>query len=409
MIIPYGTDAPVYHRPVATVVIILLNSVVFAVQVATPHQRLSYDEAAAAAHFGIDAELLAKPGWVDFALSHGDGLHPVQWFTSFWMHASATHLIGNMIFLWVFGLVIEGKLGAVLFTAVYCGIGVLQNLLEQIICLGMEPNFSLGASSVIFGMIVLAMFWAPHDNIQYLVILFFQMLDLSIPILIAGFLYLFVDLGAAIFSGFAISTSMLHVMGAGIGLIPAVLFLKFNLVDCEQRDVISMFRDAHGIKPKSKKPDTIQTKRQELADKEREKEKRKETTQLETQIDARLASGDIVAAQELLKEGRRKGIHASWTRQQTVKLIQLYQKDKNWSEVIRHSQSYINQFAEGVNAIRINLARVYLVEKEYPGKAMKVLKPILNSEELTLKQRQMMQAIVERAQKSLSTNEFQDE
>ena len=49
----------------------------------------------------------------------GDGIHPLQWLTNIFLHAGFFHLVGNMIFLWTFGFVVEGKLGWLPFTALY--------------------------------------------------------------------------------------------------------------------------------------------------------------------------------------------------------------------------------------------------------------------------------------------------
>jgi membrane associated rhomboid family serine protease len=76
MIIPWGTDALIYHRPVATITLIVLNVI---------RSRIS-----AGAH----------EGWT---LVLGDGLHPLQWVTNLFMHLSLGHLIGDMIFLWALG------------------------------------------------------------------------------------------------------------------------------------------------------------------------------------------------------------------------------------------------------------------------------------------------------------------
>ncbi len=60
-----------------------------------------------------------------WGLTHGEGLHPVQWVTNNFLHGRIFHLVGNMIFLWGFGLVVEGKLGWWRFLLVYMGIGIL--------------------------------------------------------------------------------------------------------------------------------------------------------------------------------------------------------------------------------------------------------------------------------------------
>ena len=44
-------------------------------------------------------------------LEIGNGVHPLQWFSNLFMHGGIMHLLGNMVFLWVFGIIVEGKLG----------------------------------------------------------------------------------------------------------------------------------------------------------------------------------------------------------------------------------------------------------------------------------------------------------
>lgn len=76
MLIPYATDAPVYHWPYATVGLIAANVV-----------------ALYGAHVG---PLGPVDAWM---LSYGDGVHPGQWVSSMFMHGDFMHLIGNMVFL----------------------------------------------------------------------------------------------------------------------------------------------------------------------------------------------------------------------------------------------------------------------------------------------------------------------
>jgi membrane associated rhomboid family serine protease len=87
MLIPYSTDAPIYHWPITTVLLIAVIVLAFCGEVANPDQ--------------VSA----------FILAFGDGLHPLQWLTCNFMHADFFHIAGNMVFLWCFGLIVEGKLG----------------------------------------------------------------------------------------------------------------------------------------------------------------------------------------------------------------------------------------------------------------------------------------------------------
>ena len=72
---------------------------------------------------------------IAFYLAHGDGLHPVQWVTANFMHAGVLHLVFNMISLWVFGMIVEGKIGWWRMLVVYLGIGVVQNAIIQVMML----------------------------------------------------------------------------------------------------------------------------------------------------------------------------------------------------------------------------------------------------------------------------------
>src|SRR5690606_35824232 len=146
---------PIYYWPFATVGLIVANLLCYVV-----------------AWEMIDAEELNMLWWM---LPLGAGISPVQWLTSFFMHASVTHLVGNMIFLWVFGLVVEGKLGWWKFLACYLGIGLVESILVQIACLGLEEvNFALGASGAIYGLMLMSVIWAPRNEVQCFVIFRFM-------------------------------------------------------------------------------------------------------------------------------------------------------------------------------------------------------------------------------------------
>ncbi len=114
MLLPYGTDTPIYHWPYATIVLIVVNILVFSAQGFIPAEKVDQQEleqllgqdddekldlGANEMLALLNGELLERPGWMRLALSHGDGLHPVQWLTSFFIHGGILHLIGNMIFL----------------------------------------------------------------------------------------------------------------------------------------------------------------------------------------------------------------------------------------------------------------------------------------------------------------------
>src|SRR4051812_8846087 len=125
IVIPTGTDAPIYHWPYVTVALIVLNvALLFAVPPTPTVILLDEDEV---------VEEVEGPSTFDrYALALGDGrLHPVQWVTHNFLHYGLGHLLGNMLFLWAFGIVVEGKLGPVKYLLAYLAIGTLHGALVQ--------------------------------------------------------------------------------------------------------------------------------------------------------------------------------------------------------------------------------------------------------------------------------------
>src|SRR5688572_3606093 len=99
MLIPYNTDAPIYHWPFATLGTIVVNALIFIGVALLPEQQQE---------------------WVyqNFMLLYGHW-NPIQWLTSNYLHAGFVHVVGNMLVLWGIGIIIEGKVGWWRFLAIY--------------------------------------------------------------------------------------------------------------------------------------------------------------------------------------------------------------------------------------------------------------------------------------------------
>src|SRR5262245_25988969 len=144
MLIPYGTDAPIYYLPFATVGMILFNVAVF---------------------FGMIPleNALSEEQFIrlfdECCLTYGHGLRPWQWVTSNFVHGGLMHLLGNMFCLWGFGMVVEGKVGPWRFLLMYLGIGIVQSAIEQSCALFVGEGQSFGASAIIFGLMAVSMVW----------------------------------------------------------------------------------------------------------------------------------------------------------------------------------------------------------------------------------------------------------
>jgi membrane associated rhomboid family serine protease len=227
MLIPYNTDAPVYHLPIATVALIAINVVCFAI---------------------TGAGSSSNEIWV---LSYNDGLHPMQWVCSLFFHTGWVHLVGNMLFLWVFGLVVEGKIGWKSFLIVYFGTGLAQNLFEQLAMQWIPTNAagSAGASGVIFGLMAIATVWAPKNEIQCYLFAFIRIFDFEIAIVTMAVCYIVLNVMIAVLNRFAVSSEILHLIGATLGFVVGAKMLQRGWVDCESWDLFSLWRGKHKATP----------------------------------------------------------------------------------------------------------------------------------------------------------------
>ncbi len=105
MIIPIRTETPVRRRPTANHALIALNFICFIIldwsgQPALLQFKLH--------HLTLHTEFPALHEFVTYQFIHGD-----------WMH-----LLGNMLFLWVFGNAVNGKMGHAAYVFFYLASGV---------------------------------------------------------------------------------------------------------------------------------------------------------------------------------------------------------------------------------------------------------------------------------------------
>ena len=206
MLLPLSTDAPIYHFPKATIILIVVNTICF---VATGYG---------------DEKLLGQ--WL---LQYGT-INPLQWVTSIFVHAGFAHLIGNMFFLWAFGIIVEGKLGFKEMLVIYLGVGIGQSAVEQLLLLGSEGG-SLGASSAVMGLMAICLVWAPKNEFSTFIILLVWPIFFNITIYWYCLLCLMEEfIGIFAYNRGAVVTSALHFMGAFVGFGLGTLYLKLSRI-----------------------------------------------------------------------------------------------------------------------------------------------------------------------------------
>lgn len=93
-------------------------------------------------------DALLDSGFTQKHLMRFDSVDPTRMFSAMFLHGDAGHLIGNMIFLAVLGLLVEGALGAGLFLALYL-LGGMGGQLASLAWHWGETGGGLGASGAI--------------------------------------------------------------------------------------------------------------------------------------------------------------------------------------------------------------------------------------------------------------------
>lgn len=221
--VPYSTDAPIYYLPFATGTIIVANIVIF---FATTFQVFPLGN--------MEAED------IEWLILEFDQINPIQWITGSFMHGGLMHLLSNMFFLWAFGLVIEGKVGPLVFTAIYFLITLIDGAAVQIPMFFLSgESGALGASGVIFGLMVIAVIWAPENEMDCFYWIFVVFGTAEIRIIALGGFFIGLQLLFLFLSGFSMSSELLHMVGAVIGAPIGFLMLRQGIVDCEGWDVVS--------------------------------------------------------------------------------------------------------------------------------------------------------------------------
>jgi membrane associated rhomboid family serine protease len=164
--LPLRDNVPGRTLPVVTVGLIVANFVVWFWELSRP---------------GVDAHVF-RDGFYPCAL-HGPcvfGVDPLPWwqgvFTGMFMHASWEHILGNMLFFWIFGNNVEDALGHVGFLLWYLAAGVAAMAVQTFVTLEFAgaraasvPN--IGASGAIAG--VLGAYFVLLPRARVLTLIFF--------------------------------------------------------------------------------------------------------------------------------------------------------------------------------------------------------------------------------------------
>ena len=168
--IPLRSTERVYSRTLVTVSLIAVNILIFLYQ-ATLN---SYELNTFVTQWGIVPDQMR-------------GLGLLTLFTSMFLHGGWMHLLGNMLFLWVFGRNVEDLIGGPRFLSFYILCGIAAGIV-QVIVNAYSRIPTIGASGAIAGVMGAYLIKFPRTRIVTLIIVIFFFTTAEIP---AAFILLY--------------------------------------------------------------------------------------------------------------------------------------------------------------------------------------------------------------------------
>jgi membrane associated rhomboid family serine protease len=222
-LIPLSDENPTFLRPVVTIAIIAANIAVFLYQLSLLVADPRLEEA-----------LIYQFGVVPAAMTHGVFLGTGEYYrtlTSMFLHGGWLHIIGNMLYLWIFGNNVEDSMGHLRFVIFYLLTGVIAACAH----IAIQPASTIptiGASGAVSGILGAYLVLHPHARIKTLVPLFVFFTVAYIP----AWLFLVVWIGWQVLSQSLVSASPTaggvaygaHIGGFIAGALLISLFRKYR-------------------------------------------------------------------------------------------------------------------------------------------------------------------------------------
>ncbi len=180
MIFPIGDEqVKGGFKPIFSYLLIGINVIIFLFQFSMPQAQLQ--------------SFIYQYGSIPAELANGEDYYTI--FSSMFLHGGWMHLIGNLLFLWIFADNIEATIGNIPFLIFYLVGGVAAAALHTVFNLGSNVP-AVGASGAISAVLGAYLVMFPKSKIKVLVIYFFRAFTMS------ALVFLGLWIGQQLISGF---------------------------------------------------------------------------------------------------------------------------------------------------------------------------------------------------------------
>ncbi len=218
--IPIGTDAPRRRTPWMNWFIIAFCFLIYFIS--HPNNPGIYP-------------LGVKPGWGRFLLWR-EHVHLYQFVTYLFLHANILHILGNMLFLWVFGDTVNERLGHIPYLLFFLAGGIFAGV-GQVLTSAAPTLGASGAIAAVAGMFLVL---APLSNIR----VWFFFFIFNVPsLLFVLFEIITFDLAGEIFPGRNDDVAhFAHLTGYTVGFGVGIMLLALRMVPRDHYDLLSLIK-----------------------------------------------------------------------------------------------------------------------------------------------------------------------
>lgn len=190
VLMPIAVDVPMQRYPIANWVLMAIN-----ILVSVP------------LFFKDDSP------WDIAGYSKSDSIIGSELFTAMFTHGDFWHLLGNMIFLWVFGNAVNAKLGNLLYVPFYLACGIVAGVAWYLLGTG---EVSVGASGAIMGVVGSFVVFFPTNNVSIFYWALVWAGTFSIPAIIVVIIYVLLDV-AGMMNEYSQTANLAHLGGFALG------------------------------------------------------------------------------------------------------------------------------------------------------------------------------------------------
>ncbi len=357
MLIPIGTDARLRRRPIGNYILLGLNIVV--------HLMLGPGGRHAEA-FGLE----------DLAL-HAAVPALSQYLTYQFLHGDWTHLIGNMIFLWIFGNAVCDRMGSVAYILFYLAGGVFAGIGFA----WSQHNPLIGASGSIAAVTTAFLVLFPRVHITLLVWMFF-ILTVQVPAMILIVLKIILwDNVIAMQLEHGIQSNVgyeAHLAGYLFGFLVTLVMLMSGAAPRNQFDLLALFsrwRRRNMLAPVARSG-SRSVYVEELESRPLKAIEPTPAERLRSDVVERVTAGDLDEAAEMYQELRQISPNAVLPRTQQLEIANHYSHQRKLSRAADAYEAFLAAYPTAADApsTRLWLGMIYRTYLDDPAKAVEHLR-----------------------------------